>query len=109
MAKHPVKQTRTSFHADLRARKRFKLSDPSAEFDEALVHGVPIQSFKGVFGRYLTNSAIKHRSNGIVYKSKIFWFMDESSGIRTLKTVYPVERKFHKYLKKKDEAMTNER
>ena len=101
MAKRPPTRTVTSYHADLRTRKRFKVPDMSGVFEEALAHGTPINEFKGQLGRSLMVASRKHMSKGVVYKYKVFWYK-VVKGTAVLTTVYPLDRKWHKYLSKGD-------
>lgn len=85
----------TTYHADYRARKRFKQKDITKDFSMALAEGKSIHDFKGKFGAYLKGLAMKHQSNGVVYKGRAYWFGKN----KKLITVYQVDQKWHKYLK----------
>lgn len=87
---------KTSYHADLRARKRLGVSSIEGSFAKALEHGVYRKDIKGRFRKYLDYQARLHRHNCVVYQNAIYWF----SKNETLVTVIPLHQKWHKYLKK---------
>ena len=88
--------TITTVHADLRARKRLKVQDIRDDFEAALANGTSIYDFKGQFGKYLRSSAWRHKSPGVVYKNRVYWYRYSD---KRLITLYQLNVKWHKYTK----------
>lgn len=101
--------SRTTAHADLRARKRLGISDVTEVFKTALTEGVRRKELKGTFARFMDKQSITHKSSFVIHRNVVYWF----SGIdERLITVIPLHPKWHKYMKtaatKRTSAATTE-
>lgn len=86
----------TSIHADKRAKKRASIKDPSVVFELAKQHGLHQRDMKGNLRSYIDKRARNHQSTCVIYKGNEYWYSSRSN---VLKTVIPVNQKWHKYIK----------
>lgn len=80
-------------HASKRIRKRLGHKRAEEQFGQALLYGTRADEYKGDFKRYLDSNRMKYRSDCIIYKGMIYWYIHSR-----LITVYGVPQKFKKYL-----------